>query len=78
MSIFFAHEADILLLAFAKLIQHFQEKQYLFVAKCIWRISGLVQLKPALDNYPENKQFPLANTMIIQIDDTIGAIVPIP
>jgi len=58
MNITFEHEADALLWVFGKLISQFHQRQYLFAAQCIWWISALVGLQPALVYYLDNHEFP--------------------
>ena len=58
MSIIFEHKADVLLWKFGKLIHNVHNKQYLFTAQCVWWISAIVGLQPALVSYLDNQRIP--------------------
>jgi len=58
MPITIVHEADVLLQTFGKLICPFQQSQYSFAAQCVWWLSTLVGLQPALQDYLEYQWFP--------------------
>jgi len=77
MSITFNCEADVILWAFAKLLNIFAERQYTFALHCIWWLASLVQLDTALRYLIEYNQFPSENRETQ--DDTIDKqISPIP
>jgi len=57
MSITFKNEANIILWTSEKLLVTFEERQYLFAARCIWWIAALVQLDPALRYFIDNRKF---------------------
>jgi len=52
-------KADVLLWAFWKLISSFQHGQYWFAAQCVWWLSNIVSLQPALQYDLEYERFPL-------------------
>jgi hypothetical protein len=54
MTITFENENDIIVYAFERIISFARENQYLFVANCIWWISGVIGLESGLSNHIDN------------------------
>jgi hypothetical protein len=58
MSITFKNEADIVLWVLARLIKNFHSKLYWFEAQCVWWLSALIGLSPALVFYLKHDNLP--------------------
>jgi hypothetical protein len=50
----FASDADIIVYALEKIISFAREKQYLFVANCVWWIAGVIGLESGLITFIDN------------------------
>jgi hypothetical protein len=54
MTITFENESDVIIFAFEKVISFARENRYLFVANCVWWISGVLNLQQGLINHIDN------------------------
>jgi hypothetical protein len=54
MTITFENDSDVIVYALEKIVAFARENQYLFVANCVWWISGVIGLDKGLINHSDN------------------------